>query len=139
MALEARATYVDGVRFEVQSRRHKLICDQPVESGGTDEGMTPPELLLAALGTCSLYYAVEFLKAHQLPAAGVAVTVKAEKTTNPARLGRFVVEVETPELSLQAKHREALVRAVNKCLIHNTLTHEAEIAVELTGQNVEAK
>jgi uncharacterized OsmC-like protein len=127
------------MRFEVQSRRHKLICDQPAESGGTDEGMTPPELLLAALGTCSLYYAVEFLKARQLGVAGVAVTVKAEKAASPARLSRFVVEVETPELTLEAKYREGLLRAVNKCLIHNTLTHEAEIVVELADQEVEGR
>jgi organic hydroperoxide reductase OsmC/OhrA len=31
----------------------QFSSDQPVENGGHDEGMTPPELLLASLGSCA--------------------------------------------------------------------------------------
>lgn len=41
-----------GFRTEVETRSHGFIADEPVSLGGTDEGPTPYELLLAALGSC---------------------------------------------------------------------------------------
>ena len=77
--MELSVIYKDGVRFEAETRGHRLISDQPISNGGQDLGMTPPELLLAALATCAGYYAVEYLKARKLPSKGVRVNVQAEK------------------------------------------------------------
>ena len=48
---------------------HRIICDQYVSDGGhgNDEGVTPPELLLASLGACAGHYAAEYLRARSLP------------------------------------------------------------------------
>ena len=123
-----KVNYRDGARFEVEAGKHRIICDQPVDNGGKDQGMTPPELLLSSLGTCAGYYAYRYLSTRKLPTAGLAVFVTAEKDTSPARLSRFRVEVETAPLS--DKHRDGLLRAVQSCLIHNTLLHAPEIAVD---------
>ena len=120
--MESTVTYLDGVRFEVNTRGHRVICDQPASNGGADEGMTPPEFLLASLGTCAGFYAVQYLKARNLPVAGVAVKMSAEKAAQPARLGSFRIEVSVPGLE-DERHREGVLRAVKSCLIHNTLLH----------------
>ena len=83
-----------GVQFEAEARGHKLICDQPRENGGDDTGMTPPELMLASLGTCCAYYALQYLKSRSLPTAALSVKVSAEKAQQPARLGSFRIDVE---------------------------------------------
>jgi putative redox protein len=124
----AHVRHLDGVRFEVEAREHPVICDQTLENGGQDLGMTPPELLLASLGTCAGYYALQYLRTRSLPTEGLAVQVSAEKETSPARLDRFRIEVETGELS--ARHHEGLLRAVHSCLIHNTLLARPEITIE---------
>ncbi len=54
--MEVKVSQLDGVKFAVQARTHTIICDQPSENHGTDEGMTPPELLLASLGSCAAFY-----------------------------------------------------------------------------------
>ena len=82
----------------------------------------------SSLGTCAGYYAYRYLSTRKLPTTGLAVFVTAEKDTSPARLSRFRVEVETAPLS--DKHRDGLLRAVQSCLIHNTLLHAPEIAVD---------
>lgn len=94
--------------------------------------MTPPELLLASLGTCAGYYAVQYLQARSLPTQGLVIRVSAEKAASPARMAAFRVEVETP-IAADDRHRDGLVRAVKKCLIHNTLLHSPEIDV-VVGQ-----
>ena len=118
------------------ARGHELLCDQPHENGGADGGMTPPELMLASLGTCAGYYALQYLKARKLPQTGLSVRVEAEKASAPARLGKFRIELTTPVL--EARHEEGLLRAVRSCLIHNTLHERSEVdtVVRMAGAPV---
>jgi putative redox protein len=125
---ETSVRFVNGVSFEVEARGHKLICDQPSENGGSDTGMTPPELMTASLGTCAGYYAVQYLKARNLPLEGLSVRVSAEKATQPARMSSFRIEVEAPGAE-DPKHHQGLVRAVEKCLIHATLLHTPAVNI----------
>lgn len=128
--MELRVTYKDGVRFEAETRGHRLTIDQPLSGGGQDLGMTPPELLLASLGSCAAYYAVEYLKARSLSTKGIEVKVNAEKAAGPARLGSFLIEVVIPGLD-DPKHVEGVNIAVKKCLIHNTLLHAPSIEIRI--------
>ncbi len=92
--------------------------------------MTPPELLLASLGSCAAFYAVQFLKTRNLAETGVEVSVTAEKLKSPARVGNFKIHVACP-VSLTEEQTEGLMRSVHHCLIHNTLLSPPEIAIEL--------
>ncbi len=127
--MEALIRHLGNMKFEAMARGHRLICDQPAENHGTDKGMTPPELLLASLGTCAGYYAAQYLQARGMSAQRVAVRVSAEKATAPARLGSFVIEVEAPDID--PKHQEGLFRAVKACLIHNTLSNAPSIELRV--------
>jgi uncharacterized OsmC-like protein len=129
--MEVRVRQVDGVKFSVQSRSHTVLCDQPAENGGQDSGMTPPEFLLASLGSCAAFYAVQYLKARKLALGGVEVSVTAEKLKQPARVGNFRVQVTCP-VPLTADQEAGLMRSVESCLIHNTLLSPPEMRIELT-------
>lgn len=83
--------------------------------------MTPPEFLLASLGTCAGYYAAQYLKTRGLATEGLEVRVAAEKELKPARLARFRIEVLAP--GLPAEHETGMRRAVDACLIKNTLAN----------------
>ena len=117
--MEVLAQYLEDSKFEVAARGHRVICDQPVDNGGSDAGMSPPEFLLASLATCAAYYAAQYLKARKLPAQELKVRVSAEKATQPARLALFHIEVTVP--GLDDHHQAGILRAVRSCLIHNTL------------------
>lgn len=129
--MEVKIKHLDKVRFTVQARSHSIVCDQPTENGGEDTGMTPPEFLLASLGSCAAFYAVQYLKTRGLAESGVEVTVTAEKLKQPARLGNFNVQVVCP-VSLSEEQTEGLMRSVHHCLVHNTLLTPPEIKIELT-------
>jgi uncharacterized OsmC-like protein len=127
--MEVEILHLGEVKFEAFARGHRVICDQPAENGGSDSGMTPPEFLLVALGTCAGFYAAQYLKARKLPSDGLRIKVQAEKATQPARLGSFQIEVTLPDLAPQ--HQAGVLRAVKLCLIHNTLLHTPLIDVVL--------
>ena len=128
--MEVTVEYLGAVQFEVRARNHTIACDQPEENGGFDEGMTPPELLLASLGTCAGYYAAEYLRTRQLPTAGMRIRVTAEKAKSPARLSSFKIEVHLPA-ALDDRRREGVVRAIHSCLIHNTLLNPPKIELDV--------
>jgi uncharacterized OsmC-like protein len=129
--MEVKITHLDQVKFSIQGRSHSILCDQPTENDGDDSGMTPPELLLASLGSCAAFYAVQYLKARCLAESGVEVTVTAEKLKQPARLGNFRIQVVCP-VSLTEDQTEGLMRSVHHCLVHNTLLTPPEIKIELS-------
>jgi uncharacterized OsmC-like protein len=128
--MEVSVKLQGDVKFEVAARKHSLVCDQPAESGGSDEGMTPPELLLASLGTCAAFYASAYLRKKGLPRQGVEVRVTAEKAGPPARLDDFKIGVKIP-LALSEEQRAGVEVAVHHCLIHNTLLHTPTIQIEV--------
>lgn len=127
--MEVLAQYRGNTKFEVAARGHRMICDQPLENGGSDEGISPPELLLASLATCAAYYATQYLNTRGLPAQDLQVRVRAEKASAPARLASFQMEVSAP--GLEERHQAALLRAVRACLIHNTLLGAPSVEVSL--------
>lgn len=128
MGLDITVDYTNGVEFGVHARQHSLVCDQPTENGGSDRGMTPPELLLASLGTCVAYYAAEYLRTRGLDRSGLKVQVTAEKLLKPARLSNFQISVTAAGCE-DERHRDGILRAAKNCLIHNTLLHSPEITI----------
>jgi putative redox protein len=130
-ALEVTVEHLGAVQFEVTARGHKLVSDQPAENKGFDEGMTPPELLLASLGSCAAFYAVDYLVRNNLGREGVKARVTADKVKGPFRLDNFRIEVEVPG-ELSPEQGKGLEEAVHRCLIHNTLLHppQMEIAIQ---------
>ena len=123
--MEVTIQHLGNVKFEAKTRGHHVISDQPAGNGGSDTGMTHPELLLASLGTCAGFYAAEYFKVRSLHHGELEVKVTAEKAKAPARLGQFRIEVAIP--GLDPKHQEGVLRAVKACLIHNTLLHAPAI------------
>jgi putative redox protein len=123
--MEITIQHLGEVRFEATARGHRVVCDQPFDNGGSDNGMTPPEYLLVSLGTCAGFYAAQYMKTRSLAHRGLEVKVSAEKAAQPARLGQFRIDVIVPGLDPQ--HQAGVLRAVKACLIHNTLLHAPAI------------
>jgi uncharacterized OsmC-like protein len=135
--MEVTIKHVYHVKFANQSRSHTILCDQPAENGGYDGGMTPPELLLASLGSYAAFYAAQYLKIHNLAESGVEVTVTAEKLKQPARVGNFRIHVTCPVFLTQSE-TEGLMRSVHNCLVHNTLMTPPDIRIELSTKEIAA-
>jgi uncharacterized OsmC-like protein len=128
--MEINVKLLDDVKFEIGARNHTVVSDQPQQNGGHDEGMTPPELFLASLGSCAAFYASAYLRKKGLPREGVEVRVTAEKAGPPARLDNFKIEVRIP-LPLSEADRIGIEQAVHHCVIHNTMLHPPTINFEL--------
>ena len=128
--MEVTVEHLGAVQFEVKARNHTILCDQPAENFGHDEGMTPPELLLASVGSCAGFYAAQYLRKLKLATEGTRVRVTADKVKDPARVDNFRIESETT-VELTEQQRAGVEESVHHCLIKNTLLHPPKIAIEI--------
>jgi uncharacterized OsmC-like protein len=106
-----------------------VASDKPFEDGGTDMGMTPGELLLAALGTSAALYATEYLRARGVSEAGIELVLNAERRSQPSRYGLFLIVILLPETAMC--YSEGLLRAVKACIVSHTLQNQPQMLFEL--------
>lgn len=136
--MEVTLQYSHGARFVAEARQHRVTIDQPAQDGATDHGMTPAELLLAALGGCVGQYVSQYLSLRNLSSEGLIVHVEAKPSARPLRMKDFEVEVVVPGLS------ETQLRALQKSfpagLVQNAISLENALritAVSMRSGNVD--
>ena len=69
----------EGFRTQITAGQRQLIADEPKEAGGTDEGPSPYELLLAALGACTAMTLKMYVERKKLPITDVEVLLSFDR------------------------------------------------------------
>src|SRR5262245_18252671 len=69
----------EGFRTQTSAGQRQLIADEPKEAGGTDEGPSPYELLLAALGACTAMTLKMYVERKKLPITDVEVLLSFDR------------------------------------------------------------
>lgn len=122
-------------RNEVMAGNHRLIADEPVSAGGTDEGPTPYDLLSAALGTCTSMTLHFLSKREGIPLEGVEILVAndrehakdcADCLSKSGYIHRFDVKIRLRG-NLTPEQRERLFNAARRCPVYKTLSSEIRI------------
>ena len=129
--IEVKVRSLGPKKFEIAARQHRVVTDEPFDSDGTDDGMTPPELFLSALGGCAAYCAEEYLRARALPDEGLEIRISGSKGDRPVRITHLRIEVVAPGLT--QRHRKGILRAVDACLLKNTLNKPPEMEVKVVS------
>jgi putative redox protein len=112
-------SHIGGDRLRIKVRSHEVFTDQPVAEGGDDLAPTPTELFVSSLGACVAFYAERFLRRHGMSTQGLEVACDYRWAENPHRVGEIDVSVSAPGLS--PARREAFVRVIEHCTVHNSL------------------
>ena len=130
-------TYVPGTTYQtrIDTGDLALIGDEPVEAGGDGLGPNPYELLLAALGHCTVLTILLYARRKGWPVDGVSVRANHERLVVAKEIDgeviRKKVERIVQEIALQGNLDEAqrarLIEIAGKCPVHRTITGDLEI------------
>ena len=121
----------DHYQTQLDNGRHRFLGDEPAESGGTDSGPTPYELVLAGLATCTAatlrMYADR--KGWDLDKIDLELTLEIEKNGNEqvTHIRRNL----TFHGNLSAEERARLLDVAGKCPVHRLLTNTIKIETAL--------
>jgi putative redox protein len=128
-----------GFAQQIESGSHRIASDEPAESGGTDTGPSPYDLLLAALGSCTSMTVAMYARHKNWPLKDVTVRLRhsrvhaadcADCETKEGMLDRIERDIHLTG-TLTQDQREKLLEISNRCPVHRTLTSEIEIQTRL--------
>ncbi len=121
--------------------RHVIRADEPVAAGGLDTGLSPYDLLCAALGACTAITLRLYADLKGIPLERVSVELKHEKIhatdcaeceTREGKIDR-IDRLIGLEGTLDPAQRQKLLEIANKCPVHRTLHSEVVIPTRLSG------
>ncbi len=109
--IEAKVNLVKGMQFVGKATSgHTLTMDADNESGGTNAGFRPMELLLVGFGGCSGMDVISILRKKRQQVAGLEINVKGEKTDSYPKIYKEVhIEYVVKGKSVE---KEAVERAI---------------------------
>jgi uncharacterized OsmC-like protein len=112
--------------FRVKSKDYEFVID----TGG--KGITPPDTLLASLGSCIGVYLRKYAEGSKLALRGFNITVEAEFSKEaPIAFKDINVAIDLKGLQLDERRRDAFLRFIKNCPVHNTLKGSPLIEIGL--------
>ena len=132
----------EGYAQRIRAGAHETVADEPAVLGGTDAGMTPYDLLLASLGSCTSITLRMYANRKQWPVKKIAVRLRHERIhaedcqsceTKVGRIDRIAREliVDGP---LDDQQRARLLEIAEKCPVHRTLLGEKVIVTSYADE-----
>jgi putative redox protein len=132
-----------GYAQDITAGGHHLVADEPVSAGGTNLGLTPYDLILAALGACTSMTVRMYARRKNWALEDVVVRLRHSKIhvddcatceTKVGILDQIECELELGG-SLTPEQRAKLLEISEKCPVHRTLTSEIAIRSSLAYPN----
>ena len=126
-------THTTG-RFLARARDQFLVTDSTVSRGGAEEAWTAGELLLAAIGTCTVSSVTFFAREEDAPLADVTAATSYERDPDdPTRYARVGLDVTTWGVSQETA--EHLVRRYTQnCPVFGTVSRGSGISVSVRAE-----
>jgi putative redox protein len=121
----------DGYHFEaVNEQGNKVHMDASPDIGGTNRGMRPMQMLLAAMGGCSAIDVVSILKKQKQPLKDIKITVQGER--EPDVIPSLYTEVHAHFKLFGELDKEKVSKAISLsvekyCSVAKTLEAKAKI------------
>ena len=129
-------TFQGGARYDIDSRGHRVITDQPVDEGGTDAGMSPVDLFIGSLTACVAYFIGRYCVRHQIPCEGFTVEADWTMAEQPHRVGRVGLRITLPE-TVNPSERERLLRVAHGCTVHQSIMAPPAVDIHVVDPGVE--
>jgi uncharacterized OsmC-like protein len=133
-AVTVRGT-ASGFVQDIEVRSHRLNADEPTSVGGTDQGPTPYDLLLSALGSCASMTIALYARRKGWRLTEVTIQLRhsrihaedcAECETKEGRLDRIEWNFQL-DGDLSDDQRVRLLEIAQRCPVHRTLLSEISI------------
>ena len=108
----------------VVNGRHRLVADEPQKLGGQDHGPNPYDYLCVALGACTAMTIRMYARHKKLALDHVEVEVKHHKDSDKQDVFDRYVQLEG---TLDPAEHDRLIDIANRCPVHRTLEHTAQV------------
>ena len=118
-------------RTEITIREHTIIGDEPLKSGGNNEGPGAHELLVAALAQCTSITLRMYANKKGWKLNRVEVDAEMQRITESGVQRNTIVMKISLDGDLDDEQRKRLLDISGRCPVHKTLHSTFAISQEL--------
>ena len=112
--------------FNVKSKDYEFIVDVK------GKGITPPDTLLASLGTCVGIYLRKYAEGVKLILPEFSISVDAELSKEaPFCFRKIILSVNLKGTQLDERRYKALQEFVKNCPVHNTIKNNPDVEIKI--------
>lgn len=112
--------------FKAKSKDSEFIIDTK------GKGITPPDALLASLGSCIGVYIRKYAEGARLELGEFTITVDAEFSEDkPMRFKDINVSIGLKGLKLEEQRKKAAIEFIKNCPVHNTIKNNPSVNVRI--------
>ncbi|MBU0503239.1 MAG: OsmC family protein [Candidatus Omnitrophota bacterium] len=113
--------------FKVKSNDYEFVVDTK------GNGITPPDALLASLGTCVGVYLRKYAEGARIELKQLSISADAEFTKEPPYCFKQInVLVDFKGTKLEENRKEGLLRFIKNCPVHNTLKADPIVDIKIS-------
>lgn len=116
---------------EAKMRNHFAVIDEPVDKGGDDNGPTPVEYLLTAIGSCVSITLRMYAERKNWDLGEITVSVTQKEELTSAGIKKSLVEDISFEKEITNEQREKLLEIAGKCPVAKMVKGETEIDTKI--------
>jgi uncharacterized OsmC-like protein len=121
-------TNAGNYSFKVKARDYEFIIDTK------GQGATPPEVLLASLGSCIGVYLRKYAEGAKLALPEFQVSVDADfSKEEPVCFRKIDVKIDLKGLKLDERRLKSMLEFIKNCPVHKTLKQDPEVEIKLGG------
>jgi len=120
-------SHSNDLTFNVKTQSQECIIDAKGK-----QGLTPPDVLLAALGSCVGVYIRKYSETAKLDLSDFNITVEAEfAKESPLSFKLINVSIGLKGSQLDERRKKALLEFIRNCPVHNTLKGNPQVEIKL--------
>jgi len=112
--------------FAIRSKDYQFKVDTK------GNGITPPDTLLASLGSCIGVYVRKYADGAKLAIENFSITVTADFSQEPPACFREIkVRLDLKAAQLDERRKKALLEFIKNCPVHHTLAANPAIDISI--------
>ena len=117
---------------EAKMRNHFAVIDEPLDKGGDDNGPTPVEYLLTAIGGCVSITLRMYAERKGWDLGKITVNVSQKEQLTPEGIKKSLIEEISFEKEVSEEQRTKLLEIAGKCPVAKMVKGETEINSKIT-------
>ncbi len=129
--MSVRVTQVEGGLFKAEYRGAEVIAGR-VDPDSPYVGISPGNLMVAALGMCNGVYVEDYLRREGIEYDSLEIIVNRKYERDPPRVTEFEIQIDLRG-ELSEEERKGAFEVARRCYVGNTFEGTPKINISLTG------